>query len=169
MKNFSARFPKALDSGHLSRVLALQHLRGKISFTTSLLHALELRAHTWGLSLIATQNLADQPIGWTSGKGLTQAHARRWVNCPRKRWRRGRNQRFRGHYAYKASVHGRRPLRVRRHRLPQRLERDPQSGRLGGVPAERHRSPRGLEPGRLRRAGAKIFPQGGHPRSEEHT
>ena len=53
---------------------------------------------------------------------------------------------------------GSRPTR----RSPFRLgdERDPQPGRLGRLPARRHRGARGLEPGRGRRARPEIFPQG---------
>ncbi len=41
-----------------------------------------------------------------------------------------------------------------------RDERDPQPGRLGRVQARRHRGAGSLEPGRLRRAGPEILPQG---------
>jgi hypothetical protein len=37
-----------------------QDLVGKISFTTSYLRRLLNGAHTWGLSLLATPNLADE-------------------------------------------------------------------------------------------------------------
>jgi hypothetical protein len=47
------------SSAKCSLALA-QDLVGKISFTTSYLRRLLNGAHTWGLSLLATPNLADE-------------------------------------------------------------------------------------------------------------
>ena len=46
------------------------------------------------------------------------------------------------------------------HRVPHDTQRDPQPGRLGRLPARRHRGARGVEPGRERHPRAEVFPQG---------
>ena len=56
-----------------------------------------------------------------------------------------------------------RQVALRRHRLPHGLQRDPQSGRLGGVPRRRHRGAERLVAGRGRRARPEVFPQGRRP------
>ncbi len=57
--------------------------------------------------------------------------------------------------------------RLRGHRVPADHQRDPQSGRLGGVPARQCRGAGDLVAGRLRRAGAEVFPQGRRARAPE--
>ena len=56
---------------------------------------------------------------------------------------------------------------LRGHRVPAHHQRDPQPGRLGGVQARQCRGPGILVAGRLRRAGAEIFPQGRRARAAE--
>ena len=53
-----------------------------------------------------------------------------------------------------------RTVALRGHRVPPDDERDSQSRRLGGVPRRRRRGAGCLVAGRVRRAGAEIFPQG---------
>ena len=62
--------------------------------------------------------------------------------------------------ADRAALHTGGPVALCLHRLPARHERDPQSGRLDRVQARRDRGARELVPGRVRRAGAEVFPQG---------
>ena len=67
-----------------------------------------------------------------------------------------------GHADHK-TLHRGRPAAIRFHRLPHGIQRNSQPGRLGGVPDGRNRGSGGLVPGRLRRSGPEIFPQGRGP------
>src|ERR1043165_2078673 len=61
----------------------LQYVVGKISFTTSLLRPAGTRAHTWCLSLIATQNLAGA-LSARRPEGHVHTHFRRSERCPQR-------------------------------------------------------------------------------------
>ena len=52
---------------------------------------------------------------------------------------------------------------LRGHRIPSGYQRNPQSRRLARIPSARYRSACGVDPGRVRCAGAKIFRKAGVP------
>ena len=83
-----------------------------------------------------------------------------------------RQQDWGSYHAHSAAVHRSRPLPLRDNRIPHGVQRDSQSGRLGGVPPGRRGSARGVVAGGVRRAGAEVLPPRGragppHPRSRE--
>ena len=69
--------------------------------------------------------------------------------------------------ADRTALHQGRPVSLRGHRVPPDHERDPQSGRLGGVQGRERRGSGVLVAGGVRRAGAEVFPQGRRPRAPE--
>ena len=69
--------------------------------------------------------------------------------------------------ADRAALHQRGTIALRGHRFPPHRERNPQSGRLRRLSRRRRRSAGALVAGRLRRAGAEVFPQGRRARAPE--